>query len=136
MVKVILGVKGSGNTKELMKRINEAVAAENGSLVCIEKGSDLTYDVDYRVRLIDAGDYGMEGYTFLRGFLAGLHGGNYDISHIFIDNLCKVCGVKSCDGMEEFLAWCDTFGEKNNVSFTIAVSGDPDMAPEWIGRYI
>ncbi len=136
MVKVILGAKGSGNTKELMKRINEAVAAENGSLVCIEKGSDLTYDVDYRVRLIDARDYGMEGYSFLKGFLAGLHGGNYDISHIFIDNLAKVSGVSSGEGMEDFLSWCSAFGEKNTVHFTIAISGDPEAAPEWIRNYL
>ena len=136
MVKVILGVKGSGNTKELMKRISEAVAAENGSLVCIEKGADLTYDIDYRVRLIDAGDYGIGGVTFLQGFLAGLHGGNYDISHIFIDNLSKVCGVDSYARIEVFLAWCDAFGAKNSVSFTIAISGNPDSVPDGIRKYI
>lgn len=64
MVKVILGDKGSGNTKELMNAISTALAQENGSLVCIEKGNDLTYDVDYRVRLIDSRDYGIDGFQF------------------------------------------------------------------------
>ncbi len=136
MIRVILGVKGSGNTKELMNCISEAVAAENGSLVCIEKGSDLTYDVDYRVRLINASDYGMEGISFLQGFLAGLHGGNYDISHIFIDNLCKVCNLSAGESVEGFLAWCEAFGEKNGVSFTIAISGDPETAPEGVRKYL
>ena len=135
MVKVILGDKGSGNTKELMKAIGEALVQENGSLVCIEKGNDLTYDVDYRVRLIDARDYGMEGFTFLRGFLSGLHGGNFDISHIFIDSLYKVAGSKDPAEAEAFLDWCAQFGERNSVSFTISVTDDPANARYGIKKY-
>lgn len=133
MVKVILGAKGSGNTKELMKEINAAVEQASGSLVCIEKGTDLTYDVDYRVRLLDARDYGMEGYTFLEGFLSGLHGGNFDITHIFIDSLYKVAGTQ--DGAEAFLDWCAAFGEKNGVGFTITVTADPETTPAGIKKY-
>ena len=133
MVKVILGDKGSGNTKELMKEISAAVAQASGNLVCIEKGTDLTYDVDYRVRLIDAGDYGMEGFQFLKGFLSGLHGGNFDITHIFIDSLYKVAGCR--EGAEEFLDWCRAFGEKNGVGFTVTVTDDPAAVSDGIKKY-
>ena len=136
MVKVILGDKGSGNTKELMKAIGEALVQENGSLVCIEKGNDLTYDVDYRVRLIDARDYGMEGFTFLRGFLSGLHGGNFDISHIFIDNLYKISQSKDPQETENFLDWCSVFSAENGVAFTITIAGEAAGAPEYITRYM
>ena len=135
MVKVILGDKGSGNTKELMDVIRTAVAQESGSLVCIEKGTDLTYDVDYRVRLLNANDYGMEGFGFLRGFLSGLHGGNFDLSHIFIDSLYKVAGSKDPDEAEAFLRWCAAFGESHGVDFTITVTDDPKTAPYGIRQY-
>lgn len=135
MVKVILGDKGSGNTKELMSAIGEALARESGSLVCIEKGSDLTYDVDYRVRLINATDYGMEGFVFLRGFLSGLHGGNFDLSHIFIDSLYKVAGSRDQVEAERFLDWCADFGERNSVHFTISVTDDPALASYGIKKY-
>ena len=135
MVKVILGDKGSGNTKELMDVIRTAVAQESGSLVCIEKGTDLTYDVDYRVRLLNANDYGMEGFVFLRGFLSGLHGGNFDISHIFIDSLYKVAGSKDPEEAEAFLDWCAQFGERNSVSFTISVTDDPANTRYGIKKY-
>ena len=36
MVKVIVGLKGSGKTKNLINAINEAIATESGSMVCIE----------------------------------------------------------------------------------------------------
>lgn len=135
MVKVILGDKGSGNTKELMNAISDALVQESGSLVCIEKGSDLTYDVDYRVRLINATDYGMEGFVFLRGFLSGLHGGNFDLSHIFIDSLYKVAGSRDQVEAERFLDWCADFGERNSVHFTISVTDDPALASYGIKKY-
>ena len=53
MVKLIMGLKGSGKTKQLIHDINEAVKNEAGSVVCIEKGTKLRFDLDIRVRLID-----------------------------------------------------------------------------------
>ena len=35
MVKLIMGLKGSGKTKQLVTDINEAVKNETGSMVCI-----------------------------------------------------------------------------------------------------
>lgn len=90
MVKLIMGLKGSGKTKQLVTDINEAVKNETGSMVCIEKGTKLRYDIDIRVRLIDYQEYSMGTLTFLKGFISGLHAGNFDISHIFIDSFYKL----------------------------------------------
>ena len=43
MVRVIMGVKGTGKTKQMIELINSAVHSENGSVVCIERGPKLTY---------------------------------------------------------------------------------------------
>ena len=53
MVKLIIGNKGSGKTKRLIDLVNAAVERSNGNVVCIEKERLLTYDVNYRVRLVD-----------------------------------------------------------------------------------
>ena len=37
MIKLITGKKGTGKTKILIDKINEAVKSTNGDLVCIEK---------------------------------------------------------------------------------------------------
>jgi len=135
MVKVIVGLKGSGKTKQLIDSINTAVKTESGSMVCIEKGSALTFDIDYRVRLIDASEYDIGSYTFLKGFISGLHAGNFDISHIFVDGLYKLSGTKDHGDTAAFLAWCDTFGKANKLEFTISVSDDPANLPEDITKY-
>jgi len=136
MVKVIAGLKGSGKTKKLIDSINTAVKTESGSMVCIEKGSALTFDIDYRVRLIDASEYDIGSYTFLKGFISGLHAGNFDISHIFVDGLFKLSGTNDGQETADFLAWCEKFGEANKMEFTISVSEDPAKLPESVQKYI
>lgn len=136
MVKVIVGLKGSGKTKQLIDSINTAIKTESGSMVCIEKGSALTFDIDYRVRLIDAGEYDIGSYTFLKGFISGLHAGNFDITHIFIDGLYKLSGSKDPAETAEFLAWCEAFGNTNKMAFTISVSDELSNLPESVIKYV
>ena len=136
MVKVIMGLKGSGKTKQLIDTINSAVKNEPGSMVCIEKGNALTFDVDYRVRLIDASEYDIGSYAFLKGFVSGLHAGNFDITHIFIDHLYKLAGSKDPEETASFLSWCDAFGKTNNLKFTISISDDVSTLPESITKYL
>ena len=148
MVKLIMGLKGSGKTKQLVTDINEAVKNETGSMVCIEKGTKLRYDIDIRVRLIDyqeysmgtltflKGHYDMSNYDFLKGFISGLHAGNFDISHIFIDSFYKLVEEAGVAEVEDFVLWCDKFGAANNMSFTVVVSEDPEKATEAMKAYL
>lgn len=130
MVKLIAGLKGSGKTKQLIHDINESVKNEAGSMVCIEKGTKLRYDIDIRVRLIDYQEYSMGSLSFLKGFISGLHAGNFDISHIFIDSFYKLVDNASVQEVEDFVLWCEQFGKTNDLCFTIAVSEDPEKLSE------
>ena len=136
MVKVIMGLKGSGKTKQLVHDINAAVKNESGSMVCIEKGTKLRYDIDMHVRLIDYQEYSMGTLAFLKGFISGLHAGNFDISHIFIDSFYKLVENAGVAEVEDFILWCDKFGAANDLSFTVVVSEDPANAPETLKKYL
>ena len=81
-----------------------------------------------------AAEYAIGGYDFLRGFLSGLHAGNFDITHIFIDNLYKLSQTKDPQQTEAFLDWCSVFSAENGVAFTLTIAGDPAEAPEFITR--
>ena len=136
MVRLIMGMKGSGKTKQLIELINNAAKDEPGNVVCIEANRNMTYDIHYHIRLIDAHEYNLNGYDLLQGFISGLHAGNYDISHMFIDNFCKIVG-RDVDGeTETFLNWLDGFGERNNIKFTVTISGDPSSATEGMQKYL
>ena len=135
MIQIIMGLKGSGKTKKLIDSINEAVASAHGDVVCIEYGKKLTYDVNYRVRLVDSKEYGIKSPEMLKGFLSGLHAGNFDITHVFIDNLYKTIGNDRATG-EEFILWCAEFAQANNMNITITVSDDPAEASEAVKKYL
>ena len=135
MINVIMGLKGSGKTKKLIDSINEAVASAHGDVVCIEYGKKLTYDVSYRVRLVDSKEYGINNLDMLKGFLSGLHAGNFDITNVYIDNLYKTIGNDRATG-EAFILWCAQFAEANNMNITITVSDDPNEASEEIKQFL
>ena len=114
MIHVIMGLKGSGKTKKLIEAINSAVASANGDVVCIEYGKKLTYDVTYKVRLVDSKEYGISTPDMLKGFLSGLHAGNFDITNVFIDNLYKTIGQDQAAN-EAFVDWVAKFAAENNM---------------------
>ena len=135
MIRVIMGKKGSGKTKQVIDMINSSVKTEHGNVVCIEKGEKLTFDIHYNIRLVEASDYEIADYTALKGFISGMYAGNYDITHIFIDSLTKIVGGNSNNETEMFLEWLDKFSEKHGIKFTITISDDESLAPEGIKKF-
>ena len=136
MVRLIMGVKGSGKTKQLIELINNAAKDEPGNVVCIEANHTLTYDIHYNIRLVHAQEYNLSSYEVFRGFISGLYAGNYDITHGFIDNLCKTVGRNVDGATEEFLNWLAAFGEKHNLQFTATISADPSSATERMQQFL
>ena len=136
MVRLIMGAKGSGKTKHLIEMINNAAKDEPGNVVCIEANRTMTYDINYHIRLIDAEEYKLNSYDLLRGFISGLYAGNYDITQVFIDNLCKIVGTSVNKDTEDFLNWLDVFGERNNIKFTATISADPSSATDGMQKFL
>ena len=91
MLSLIVGVKGTGKTKHLIDLTNKAIAASSGSVVCLEKGNKLRYDIKHQVRLIDTSEYFIDDGQSLYGFVAGILASDHDITHLFIDSALKIC---------------------------------------------
>ena len=136
MVKLIMGLKGSGKTKQLVDLVIDAVNEGNGDVVCIEKERKLTYDIPYQARLIEAGAYDIGSYEFLKGLICGIHSGNYDITHIFIDNFYKLVKDRSKSSLEAFILWLERFSEKENVDFVISISAESENMPDAVKAHI
>ena len=135
MIHVIMGLKGSGKTKKLIDGINAAVAQASGDVVCIEYGKKLTYDVTYKVRLVDSQEYAINSVEMLKGFLSGMHAGNFDITHVFIDNLYKTIGADLA-AAEDFVAWAAKLAANSSMEITVALSEDPANASEAMRQYL
>ena len=135
MIQIIMGLKGSGKTKKLIDSINQCVASAQGDVVCIEYGNNLRYEVSSRARLVSSKEYGIQNPDMLKGFLSGLHAGNYDITNVYIDNLYKTIGADRAAG-EEFILWCAEFAKANEMNITVTVSDDPTLASEAVKAYL
>lgn len=133
MIKVICGKKGSGKTKKMIDMVNDVCAKSTGSVVCIEQGMQLTYDISYRCRLIAADEYSIKGYDAFYGFFAGILAGNYDIADVFVDGILKI-GNKDLVGLGALFAKIDAITKDINV--TITVSADASELPEDVKKYL
>ncbi len=134
MIKLITGKKGTGKTKVLIDMINDAVKSTTGDLICIEKGAKLTYDISYKVRLVDVDRFDISGYESFYGFIAGMLAGNYDIKEIFVDSILKIGGA-DFDELGILLAKLDKLsGEDTKIIFT--VSADNEDMPASVTKYL
>ena len=57
MVKLLVGHKGSGKTKNMIDFANKDAEECKGSVVFINKNSRLIYDLDHRIRVICMEDF-------------------------------------------------------------------------------
>lgn len=134
MIKLITGKKGTGKTKILIDMINEAVKSTTGDLICIEKGAKLTYDISYKVRLVDTERFNISGYDSFYGFIAGMLAGNYDIKEIFVDSILKIGGT-DLDEMGIMLDKLDKLaGDDLQIVFTVSV--DKDEMPASVTKFV
>ncbi len=135
MIKLIIGKKGSGKTKALIELVNTALSSTKGSVVCIEKGDKLKFDISYNCRLIDTDDYIINDGQSLFGFIAGILASNHDVTDIFVDSALKICQNDS-DSFDTFLKEVDSVVNKYGVNCVITSSVAPEEASETVKKYV
>lgn len=135
MIKAIMGLKGTGKTKALADLCNQAVAADHGNVVYIEKGKTLMFTINSRARLVNIEDYEISDFEAFYGFVAGLMAGNHDITEIFIDSITKIC-APDLDAVEAFLGKVKKLSDIYNVNVTVTVTGDAANASAGLKNYL
>lgn len=134
MIKLIVGDKGSGKTKQMIDMINESVERTNGCIVCIEKGMKSTYNIKSAVRIIDVDDYAIKGYEMFYGFFMGVLAGNYDIEEVYIDGILKI-GKNDVDGLGKLLKKISDIA-KETLRVVITVSTDLENLTDEIKAFL
>ena len=135
MLKLIVGLKGSGKTKTIVEMANAKLAETKGDVVFIEKGSKLIHEVKHQARLLNTDEYLIGNAAQLYGFVAGNYGGNHDVSDIFIDSALKICGNDMAQ-FGEFLDNTIAFAETHPVNFVITSSLAVEDLPEKYRKYL
>ena len=134
MVKIIMGLKGTGKTKALIDSVNASVAEDHGSVVCIEKGTKLRYDISHAARLISAEEYKIDDYEKFFGFVNGILAANFDITHPYIDSITKICNNNiNMNDLQSFIENLEHVSKDTDIIIT--VSEDPEKATEYIKKH-
>ena len=134
MLKLIIGVKGTGKTKTLIDMVNKATAASEGSVVCIERGVKLRFDIKYRTRLINTNDYLVFDAQSLYGFIAGILASNHDVTDLFIDGTLRIC-QRDMQAFDKLLVELEKLLEKININLTMTVSMALEGASDIVRKY-
>ena len=134
MIQLIVGTKGSGKTKTLVDMINAGTRTTSGNVVVIEKGMQLTYDIDYKARLVDMDEYHVAGADMFYGFVAGVLAGNYDITELYIDGVLKVLD-HDLDTLGKVLDQLSAIAGEN-LKLVVTVAADRAALPESVSKYL
>ena len=135
MLNLMIGVKGTGKTKTLIEKVNAAAAVSKGDVVCIEKGTQLRFDIKSKVRLVDTEEYLIHDAEALYGFVAGILASNYDVTDLFVDNTLKICGGNVA-ALEAMLENLNALLAKHDVNVFMTASIPVEEATEIIKKYL
>lgn len=135
MLKLMIGVKGTGKTKTLIEKVNAASAASHGDVVCIEKGDGLRFDIKSKVRLINTEEYLVHDADALYGFIAGILASNYDVTDLFVDNTLKICNGNVA-AFEVLLSEIDALLQKHDVNLFMTASLPVEEASDIVKKFI
>ncbi len=128
MLKLIVGVKGTGKTKTLINLVNGALEVTKGDVVCIEKGTKLRYDIKPSARLVDADEYMIFDGQSLYGFVAGIIASNHDVTDLFIDGTLKICNGDT-SVFEKLAQELAVLANKCGINLTLSVSMPEEEIP-------
>ncbi len=136
MIKIHIGLKGSGKTPKMIEAVNAAINVEKGNVVCITEGNRLMHDIDRKARMVNTENFCVKNFDVFAGMLYGIIAQDFDVTHIFIDSVFKSVSSGDLKQLDEFIPVLEKLEEKFNVSFTIMVSAEASEAGENVKKYI
>ena len=124
MVKLLIGHKGVGKTKQMIALANDQIQHSNGSVIFINKNSRLMYDLKYRIRVVCMEDYehvtNRDEYI---GFLYGIISSDHDIETIYIDSILKHADF-SLEDLPVFLERLNDMSKNYGMDFIVSLSAE------------
>ena len=135
MIQVIAGKKGSGKTKRLIDLTNTTARSAEHDVIFLDDDNRYMFDVDHKVRFINAEDYHIHNADMFIGFVCGMLSSNFDIGTVFIDAFLHLCHTELKD-TEEVVNTLAGLGEKHQVDFVLSLSADPEELPEHLKQYL
>ena len=122
MVKLLVGHKGSGKTKQMIEMANDQMATSDGHIIFINKEYRSSYDLSHDIRVIFMDDFphitNSDEYI---GFIYGIISSDHDIDTIYVDGQLKHADV-SLGNLPEFIERIKKISEHYGPNFVVSLS--------------
>ena len=135
MINLIIGKKGTGKTKRIIKLAQDALLQATGQVVFIDDDKRCMSELNYKIRFINTTEFALSTADDLYGFIAGMIAGNYDTQKVFIDGLYNITDLTDAT-IEGFLTKLDAICSKNDVDVYINVSTVSDNLTDAAKKYV
>lgn len=135
MIKFIIGPKGTGKTRTMVEMANRALEDSKGEIVFINGDNRHMIELNYRIRFINAKEFGIKQLNVFYGFLSGIIARNYDTDQIYIDGLLDIING-DLQEIERFIFDVKKLSDKFDIHFIITLNGNPDSVPAFLKEYI
>ena len=126
MVKLLVGHKGSGKTKQMIDLANDQIETSKGSVIFINKNHRLMNDLKYRIRVICMEDFehitNCDEYI---GFLYGIISLDHDIETVYIDSILKHADFSLGD-LPEFIDRLKKISKNYGMDFVVSLSAEKE----------
>ena len=129
MIEIICGDKGKGKTKELLDKVNSSVKGKEGSIVFLDKSQKHMYELNNKVRLVNATDYPLTNCDEFMGFICGIISQDNDLEELYLDSFLTIANIKDdeiCHAIEKL----DIISEKYNIKIVLSISKNEADLPE------
>ncbi len=126
MVKLLIGHKGSGKTKQMIDLANDKTEMTDGNIIFINKNHRLMYDLSHKIRVICMEDFeDITNSDEYIGFIYGIISSDHDIEVMFIDSILKHADVTLGD-LPEFVDRIKGISEKYDIEFIVSLSAEKE----------
>ena len=132
MLRIVYGAKGSGKTSKMIDEANDMVQKSSGNIVFITYVDRYNFDLNYRIRVINAENFGVGTEEQLAGFVKGVLASNADIDMLYIDGAHRITGKKVAD-LKYF--YDEVAKASKNSAVEIILSASTDTLPDFLKGY-
>ena len=132
MIQLIVGEKGKGKTKHLLEKVNASAKTSNGNIVYLDKNSKHMYELNNKIRLINASEYPISSEEEFVGFVCGIVSQDHDLEQVYFDSFMDVAYIKDRTRVEEIVKKLDKISDQFKVDFIISVSLDASELSEYL----
>ncbi len=132
MIQLIVGEKGKGKTKYLLEKVNASAKTSNGNIVYLDKNSKHMYELNNKIRLINASEFPISSEDEFSGFICGIVSQDHDLEEVYIDSFMDVAYIKDRARVEENIKKLDKISDQFKVDIIISVSLDSKELSEYL----